>query len=198
MAHRRLHRGGHAVGAVVEEAHQLGHQAGHPLGVRPLVDDLVALVVADEDRSRPPAPWIPLQVVLGHHEVEAAQEVRRVGEVKVGGELEDIGHGALVSLDRLPCFRAGLQRLLALGSGDGVVHRDVVALDAVGAPDGTGEGHPPQEPVPAPRRGGEGVPQGPPEFLDPLEDLLLLLVGRGSLEQHGDIQIATVARTDSI
>ena len=65
-------------------------------------------------------------------------------EVRVRGRGEHIRQGTPVAGDLRPGSFVGTQRLFVVYGRDGVLLRDLVSLDAVGAADGAGLRRPPQ------------------------------------------------------
>ncbi len=138
VSHRRPHHG--RVGVVGVEPHdEFMYECRHVVDLRALVHDVAGRFVANEDRACSPEARTVLEVVAGHHEVQALQEPLAVAEVVVGRECEDVGHGIAVALDREPRFFVGVERLFAEVDGGGIVKLRVVTLNAVRALNCTGE-----------------------------------------------------------
>jgi hypothetical protein len=69
--------------------------------------------------------------------------------MRVIRQLQNVRHGVPVSHDGPPGLILRIERRLACDSRDGIVERHVVALNAVGTPDGTSEHHASQKSDPA-------------------------------------------------
>jgi hypothetical protein len=69
---------------IVKAGHELIDEGRHLVGVWPLVHGLAGFLLADIDVSQPPATRPILQVIAGHHEVQALDELRAVREVFIG------------------------------------------------------------------------------------------------------------------
>jgi len=156
MPHRRAHHGRHLIRLVVQAVDQLLNERRHQLHGRTGIDLLAGAVVADEDRARAPPSRVLGEVVAHHHEVERLEQIAGVGEVRISSLLKNIGHRQAVPFDRKPGLVLRIERLLASDRSDGIVHRDVIAFDAVRSLDRAREGAPPQETAPSSRRDREG------------------------------------------
>src|SRR5258708_39258041 len=71
---------------------------------------------------------------------------------------QDVAESLAVTLDFQEGLLVGAERLFAIDCRSGIVLRDLISLDAVGALDGTGQRRSPQTSLPAPRR-SQDVPQ---------------------------------------
>src|SRR5882672_3773400 len=94
------------------------------------------------DRAGPPLAWAVLEAVVGHHEMQALEELGRVFELRIGRKLQYEGHCVAVAGQGNGRFVVGVQWLLSHRDGGGVIERSVVALDAVGPLDRASEGQP--------------------------------------------------------
>src|SRR3954468_3701157 len=125
-------------------------EAGYFPACWPLIDDLVGCFPVNEDRARPPASRIFLQVVLEHHEVKALEKAL-VDLEAVVGYLQDVGHRGPVAGESLLGLLFGAERGFFFHGSNDVIERGVVSLNAVGPLDRSGKRHSPQGPGPAPR-----------------------------------------------
>ncbi len=96
-----------------------------------------------------PATWALVDGVLEHHEVEAANQGLVEAEVRIIGELKDIGHSVAIAHDREPGLPLSVGGLLTSHRSHSVTQGHVVPLDAVRSANGASEGDPPEEAHPS-------------------------------------------------
>lgn len=166
-----------------EAVHQFVHEVLNGVDVGAFVDDVAGFVIAHVDRTGAPAAWAVLQVVVGHHEVQALDELPLEVKTRLFGELQDVRHRVAVTLDRQSGLRARIESLRAHLDGYRVVEFGFVPLDAVRPLDCPRELHATQRSRPAPWLMQPG-PQALAEALELADDLRLPRIKPRWLKQH--------------
>jgi hypothetical protein len=93
----------------------------------------LSCLVSYTDSSGPPIAWVLREVVLQHHEMQAAQESFVERKMGILRELEDIGHGISIATDLEPGRLLCVKGIFAVHCGDGVLLTDEIALNTVRA-----------------------------------------------------------------
>ena len=136
MRHRATHEH-RAFIRFCQNGYELFHQLRYEPVVRALVHHDTVLVIVYEYLPSSVLAWALVQIVTEHHEVEAAQKRLVEREMGVIGQLLRVGQGIAIADDFQRGPVVSIERLLVFQEGYCIVEGDVVALNAVGAADGT-------------------------------------------------------------